>query len=318
MNEKNNSRRQFIKNASLIGIGSGLLPLIPATLSATELKNNACDPTTLDYYGEGPFYTQNPPDITNGILAPTTEPGKRMIISGRVTNMDCTEFISDAIIDIWHADDSGAYDNVGYKLRGKTKTNSQGYYMFETIKPGKYLNGSQFRPSHIHFKITAPGKNVLTTQLYFKGDTSIPIDAAASISSGTYDASSRIIELKDNGSGTLEGTWDIVVVGTGGVIDPNNQGTAVSHIDKGMIYKTFPNPFVDELIIQYGVFNPSRVNISIFDYTGNLVANLETKDLQPEKYEAVWRPPTDLPQGHYFVALKLNELQVHYLKVMKH
>ena len=78
-----------------------------------------------------------------------------------------------------------------------------------------YLNGSTFRPSHIHFKITPPGFNTLITQLYFQGDPYLSTDAAASITSGSFDATNRIIPLVTNSNGDLEGTWDIVIDGNG-------------------------------------------------------------------------------------------------------
>ena len=308
-----NKRRVFLKKAGAITAGLGVLPFISLDAFSKEKEIQSCSPCTLDYYGEGPFYRQNPPLLSNDQLAKSSEAGERMIITGRVTNLDCTEFIADAVIDIWHADDSGAYDNSGYNLRGKVKSNSQGYYLFETIKPGKYLNGSKFRPSHIHFKITAPGKSVLTTQLYFDGDSSIPNDAAASIKSGTYDASDRIISLTKKNS-KWEGTWDIVVAGDGETIDV---GTSISHIDKGMIYSLFPNPFKKELTVKFGVFKPSNVTLAMYDITGKRVDYLKKGQLEAGKYELNWKPKGSLNTGHYFVALTINDLQVQYLKVLK-
>jgi len=55
----------------------------------------------------------------------------------------------------------------------------------------------------------------------------------------------------------------------------------------------------------------------VFDMTGKEVATLEENAVQPEKYEATWRPEPGLPDGHYFISLKINDLQVHYLKVLK-
>ena len=150
-------RRQFLKNTSLAALATVTLPsTLRAELnseSASETLAN-CNPTTLDYYGQGPFYSANAPSIINNQLALGNEPGTRFIISGRVHNLDCTEYIAGAIIDIWHADDAGLYDNTGFNLRGKTTSNSKGFYLFESIYPGKYLNGSSYRPAHIHFKIT--------------------------------------------------------------------------------------------------------------------------------------------------------------------
>ncbi|MFK7758194.1 MAG: T9SS type A sorting domain-containing protein [Flavobacteriales bacterium] len=309
------NRRNFLKNSSLAALGIGLAPAIART--SPDKKSHAeddfigCFPTTLDLYGEGPFYTENAPFIENGELSSETEDGIKLTISGRVMNQECTEYLANTVIDVWHANDAGEYDNEGYTLRGRTVTNAEGFYLFETIKPGKYLNGGQFRPSHIHFKITPEGGETLTTQLYFFGDEDIPADAAASVTSGVYNASGRIINLFENENGDLEGIWDIVV----NAGDTN--GLNDLHLDKGVIYKTHPNPFTDELTISYGVFKPSRASIVVFDMAGREVATLEEKMLKPEKYEATWKPKPGLPDGHYFISLKINDLQVNYMKVMK-
>ncbi|HEY9113904.1 MAG TPA: T9SS type A sorting domain-containing protein [Bacteroidales bacterium] len=307
--EKTNPRRQFLKNTSLAALSLGLLSF-KAKAEPPAKVDDGCFPSTVDYYGEGPFYTENPPDIIDGQLAASDEPGTRMIISGRVQNLDCTEFLEGTVIDIWHANDAGQYDNVGYNLRGKTYANSQGFYLFETVHPGKYLNGSSYRPSHIHFKITPPGFETLTTQLYFAGDPYIDGDAAASITEGVFDATHRIIPLTTNNDGKEEGTWDIVVDGDGTV------GVNNIHVDKGMIYATNPNPFTDKLYINYGIFREANISLLVFNLQGQMVATLEERRLTSGKYTAEWKPQSELPGGIYFVALKINEMQVHYQKVV--
>lgn len=309
------NRRQFLKNTSLAALALST-PLISAKANTDDSKKEEelliCDKTTRDYYGQGPFYTDNPPTIQDNQLAETNAVGDRTIISGRVFNLDCSEFIPDTIIDVWHADHDGAYDNQGFNLRGQTLSNNQGFYMFETIKPGKYLNGSAFRPSHIHFKITPPNFPTLTTQLYFEGDTDIPADAAASITSGEFDAQHRIIPLVKSASGILEGTWDIVVSGDGVIISSVND----IHLDKGVIYHVTPNPFTDKVNIRYGVYKKARVSLLVFDVQGRMVATLEENELPADQYDAVWEPDAGLPKGHYFIALKINDIQVHYLKMI--
>lgn len=315
MSSSNKNRRSFLKNTSLAALGLGIIPHIskgnPAPKSDEELLFVGCIPTTLDLYGEGPFYTDNPPQMQNNLLALKSETGTKLTISGRVMNLDCTAYLANTEIDVWHANDAGAYDNEGFNLRGKTYTNSEGFYLFETVKPGKYLNGNQYRPSHIHFKITAEGQDTLTTQLYFEGDSDIPADAAASVTSGTYNASNRIIPLTEDENGNLEGYWDIVVDGDGST-DLQN-----IHMDKGVIYRASPNPFIDEVTIEYGVFKTSKASLLVFDLKGRQVATLEEQMLTPEKYSATWKPEAGLPDGHYFISLKINDLQVHYLKVLK-
>jgi protocatechuate 3,4-dioxygenase beta subunit len=246
MNTSNSeSRRQFLRNTTLTVLGVGLLPGLSKTSRAAS-ANQDCNATTLDYYGQGPFYTPSAPLLTDNKLASDNETGTRLIISGVVRTLDCSMIIPDTIIDIWHANDAGAYDNSGFNLRGITYSNIQGFYFFETILPGKYLNGASYRPRHIHFKITPPGFPTLTTQLYFENDTDIPGDAAASVTSGTYDATHRIIPISLNGQGKYEGTWDIIVDGAG------TTGIHDAHLNQGMIYSVSPNPFTN------------RVNIMVF------------------------------------------------------
>lgn len=303
-------RRDFLINTTLATLGAGLVSR--AKPSAESLELVACDKTTTDYFGAGPFYTEQPPLIENTLLAKVAEPGERLVISGRVLNLECSEFIPDTIVDIWQADHEGAYDNSGYNLRGFTKTNAQGFYLFETILPGKYKNGSDFRPSHIHLKIIPPGFETLTTQVYFEGDDKIAGDAAASITSGDFDARHRIISLSTNAEGKKEGQFDIVINGKGITV-----GVQDLHLNTGMVYKAQPNPFTDSLEIHYGVFKKAKVGLLVYNLHGQQVALLEEKVMTPEKYYATWTPDSDLPSGYYFIAIKINDLQVHYLKVYR-
>ena len=314
---KEDNRRQFLKNTSLSLLSVAVFPTILNSENSTVSLSKkdtvfTCDQSTEDAYGQGPFYTANAPLIQNNQLADISEAGTRIIISGLVYNLECSEVIPNTEIDIWHANDAGGYDNIGYNLRGKTTTNSQGFYVFESIKPGLYLNGATFRPSHIHFKITPPGFNTLITQLYFQGDPYIPTDAAASVTSGAFDATNRIIPLASNSNGDLEGTWDIVIDGNGVPVGTNN-----IHLDKGIIYSASPNPFTDHIEINYGVFTKSKVVISVYNIRGQIVANLDERMLEPEKYSVSWNPHVNLPKGHYFVSIIINDLQVHYLKVIR-
>ncbi len=314
---KKDNRRQFLKNTSLSLLSFAVLPAIIKGESSLDSFNKidsiaSCAQSTEDAYGQGPFYSSNAPSIQNNQLADINEIGTRIIISGQVYNLECSEVIPNTEIDIWHANNAGEYDNIGYNLRGKATTNSQGFYIFESVKPGLYLNGSIFRPSHIHFKITPPGFSTLITQLYFEGDPYIPTDAAASITSGSFDATNRIIPLVTNSNGDLEGTWDIVINGNGVPVSTNN-----IHLDKAIIYNANPNPFTDYVEINYGVFTKSKVAISVYNVHGEVVANLDERVLDPERYSVSWSPNTNLAKGHYFISIKINDLQVHYLKVTR-
>ena len=52
-------------------------------------------------------------------------------------------------------------------MRGHQFTDENGRYSLETVLPGLYPG----RTRHIHVKVQAPGKRVLTSQLFFPGDT---------------------------------------------------------------------------------------------------------------------------------------------------
>jgi protocatechuate 3,4-dioxygenase beta subunit len=74
------------------------------------------------------------------------------------------------VLEVWQADANGGYDLSGYRFRATVRAASDGAFAFRTIVPGRYLNGAQYRPSHIHVKVHSDGNPTLTTQLYFAGD----------------------------------------------------------------------------------------------------------------------------------------------------
>jgi protocatechuate 3,4-dioxygenase beta subunit len=89
-----------------------------------------------------------------------------MVLTGQVLTQDCTP-IANALVDFWHANDQGEYDNRGYTLRGHQYTDAEGRYRLETIVPGVYPG----RTRHFHVKVQAANRPVLTTQLYFPGES---------------------------------------------------------------------------------------------------------------------------------------------------
>lgn len=112
---------------------------------------------------EGPYYTPNTPERTN--LREEGMGGTPLLVRGRVLGVNC-EPIAGALLDFWHADDAGIYDNVGFRLCGHQFTDTEGNYRLETILPGLYPG----RTRHIHVKVQGPDTALLTTQLYFPGE----------------------------------------------------------------------------------------------------------------------------------------------------
>lgn len=132
---------------------------------ADAFTKTACRATAANI--EGPFYRPGAPH--RAVLADDRTAGERLLLGGTVLTTGCQP-IADAELDIWQADARGAYDNDGYGLRGKLRTDQHGRWQIKTIVPGRYLNGRRYRPAHIHVKVRAQGRGDLTTQLYFAGD----------------------------------------------------------------------------------------------------------------------------------------------------
>lgn len=114
---------------------------------------------------EGPYYTPNTPERVS--FLEEGMPGVELLLSGYVLKTDCAP-VSRVLVDFWHCDDAGNYDNVGYKLRGHQFTDEQGRYRLTSIVPGLYPG----RTRHIHVKVQEPNQPILTTQLYFPDEAS--------------------------------------------------------------------------------------------------------------------------------------------------
>ncbi len=109
---------------------------------------------------EGPYYTPNTPQRSS-LLEPGLA-GTPILVTGYVLTTTCQP-VAQALLDFWHCDDAGVYDNQGYRLRGHFFSDESGRYQLVTIVPGLYPG----RTRHFHVKVQAPNGPVLTTQLYF-------------------------------------------------------------------------------------------------------------------------------------------------------
>ena len=159
------SRREFLKaaaglSACAVAVGdvqtAGAQPLRP-----TPSCPGSAPPTARQT--EGPYFKPDSPQRAS-LLEPGMA-GTKIVVTGLVLSTACQP-VARALIDVWHADDRGDYDNAGFRLRGYQFTDDQGRYRLETIVPGIYPG----RTRHFHVKVQAPSRPVLTTQLYFPGE----------------------------------------------------------------------------------------------------------------------------------------------------
>ena len=129
-------------------------------LRATPAVADADDPTPAQ--SEGPYFKRSSPRRQS--IVPAGAAGTRLTLSGRVLTTSGRP-VPRALLDFWHADGRGAYDNRGFRFRGHQFTDSRGRFVLRTVVPGLYPG----RTRHIHVKVQRPRGRVLTTQLYFPG-----------------------------------------------------------------------------------------------------------------------------------------------------
>lgn len=104
----------------------------------------------------------------------------RITVASALRAGDSCPPLSNAIVDIWHADADGLYSNVGTDLqatdtvgqtfmRGHQVTDAAGQVEFDSVVPGWEIGRNVARATHVHVKVFHENK-VLTTQLYFPDD----------------------------------------------------------------------------------------------------------------------------------------------------
>ena len=113
--------------------------------------------------GDGPFYKPGAPERSN--FRERGIPGTPFTLTGQVFDVTGKP-LAGALLDFWHADSQGEYDNKGFRLRGRFHADAQGRYRLTTIQPRWYSG----RSAHFHVKVSAPDHPLLTTALYFQGD----------------------------------------------------------------------------------------------------------------------------------------------------
>jgi protocatechuate 3,4-dioxygenase beta subunit len=165
MTEQELTRRRLLELGlaipPLAAVAAGADLLVPETaLAAKPAIADDDDPTPAQT--EGPYFTPNSP--LRKSIVPGGAGGTRLTLSGRVLSTAGRPVVR-ALVDFWQADGRGVYDNSGYRFRGHQFTDARGRFSLGTVVPGLYPG----RTKHIHVKVQAPGRSILTTQLYFPG-----------------------------------------------------------------------------------------------------------------------------------------------------
>ncbi len=164
-------RHEFVLLSDVLGLSSlvDMINSVPEGTSSSVL---------------GPFHISGAPDIPFGFDMKRDYEGDILLARGNVTDPAGTP-IKGARIDIWQTAPNGLYSSQDpgqdtYSFHGIQTTGADGAYGFTTVKPVSYTVPTDgpvgdilratgrhpWRPSHLHYVITAEGYRPLVTEIF--------------------------------------------------------------------------------------------------------------------------------------------------------
>ena len=177
-------RQEFILLSDTLGLSM-------LTVAMNNDKPAGCTEATVF----GPFHVPGAPHYEHGQDVANGAAGEPCEVRGTVRGID-GEPVPGAVIEVWQADAQGKYDvqREGLKqhqARGVLKAGAQGEFHFRTILAEAYpipddgpvgdmlraTGRHPWRPAHLHFMISAPGYEKLTTHVFRAGDKYLASDA---------------------------------------------------------------------------------------------------------------------------------------------
>lgn len=164
-------RNEFVLLSDVLGVSS-LVDMInsnPAATSSSVL---------------GPFHVTGAPPMALGADFKRHYEGEVILVEGYVKNTD-GEVIPGASVDIWQTAPNGLYSSQDDEqdinsFHGVFTADENGYYCFTTVRPvsytvpsdgpvGKILDATgrhPWRPSHLHYIVSAEGYRSLVTEVF--------------------------------------------------------------------------------------------------------------------------------------------------------
>jgi len=177
-------RQEFILLSDTLGVSM----LVDAI---NHRRNSAATESTV----LGPFHVAGAPQLQMGDTISLDGKGEPLYMSGKVLNESGVP-IDGARLDVWQTSYDGFYDvqdgrQPAMNLRGQFTTGNDGRYFFRSVKPSSYpipsngtvgtmlaaLGRHPMRPAHVHFIVTAPGYQSVTTHVFVDGDPYLDSDA---------------------------------------------------------------------------------------------------------------------------------------------
>ncbi len=178
-------RQEFILLSDVLGVSM----LVDAINS--RRPSGASENTVL-----GPFHVGGAPEYPMGANICLDQKGEDMLVKGRVTDTAGNP-LEGVRLDVWQANDEGFYDvqqkgiQPDFNLRGVFTTGADGRYWFRAVRPRHYsipadgpvgdllanLGRHPFRPAHLHYIVSKPGFDTVTSHVFDPEDPYLHSDA---------------------------------------------------------------------------------------------------------------------------------------------
>ncbi len=175
-------RNEFVLFSDVLGLSS-----------LVDMVNSPEDGTPSSVLG--PFHVLGAPDVPVGGDLKGENEGPAVVVGGRVLTTG-GDPIEGAQLEIWQTADNGLYSGQDekqpeYNLRARMTTGADGRYLFSTVRPAPYTvpedgpvgellratGRHPWRPSHLHFIVTASGQRSLVTEVFPSDDPYLDEDA---------------------------------------------------------------------------------------------------------------------------------------------
>lgn len=175
-------RNEFVLFSDVLGLSS-----------IVDMINSSDDGTPSSVLG--PFHILGAPNLPVGGDMVGENDGAIVVVGGVVKSSDGNP-IDGAELEIWQTADNGLYSGQDegqpeYNLRAHMTTGADGRYLFSTIRPAPYTvpddgpvgellhatGRHPWRPSHLHFIVTAKGHRTLVTEVFPSDDPYLDEDA---------------------------------------------------------------------------------------------------------------------------------------------
>jgi protocatechuate 3,4-dioxygenase alpha subunit len=159
----------------------------------------------------GPYLHIGLTPMTIENLAPAGVAGERVSIEGKVVDGDGKP-VNDAMVEIWQAGADGKYGSKGFRGFGRSATNDQGMFRFQTVKPGRVPGpGGKLQAPHIAANIFMRGQlKQLVSRIYFPDDPANPEDPVLALVPAER-RTTLIATMAAGKPGALE--WNVILQG---------------------------------------------------------------------------------------------------------